>query len=105
MQVLWVSRTPQGPDRIAYADIDAALMAETLVIVNGSPLGMYPKTDVCPDIPYASLTSHHVLFDLIYNPEETLFLAKGRARGAKTKNGLQMLHLQADRSWEIWNGR
>ena len=105
MQVLWVSRNPSGADRIAYSDINAALIAETQIIVNSSPLGMYPNTGACPDIPYTSLTSQHVLYDLIYNPEETLFLARGKAQGAKTINGLQMLHLQAERSWEIWNGR
>jgi shikimate dehydrogenase len=64
---------------------------------------MYPNIDAYPDIPYERLTPEHVLFDLIYNPTETKFLALGRSKGATIKNGLQMLHLQADRSWEIWN--
>jgi shikimate dehydrogenase len=64
---------------------------------------MYPETEMAPDISYQFLGSKHLLFDLIYNPEETLFLKKGRASGAATKNGLQMLELQAEKSWEIWN--
>ena len=63
---------------------------------------MFPKTNECPAIPYNYLTSNHVAFDLIYNPDETLFLKKAAEQGAKTKNGLEMLYLQADRSWEIW---
>jgi shikimate dehydrogenase len=105
MEVTWVSRSPGGSDRIAYADVSAALIAETPLIVNCSPLGMVPDTGTCPDLPYSALTPGHVLYDLIYNPEETRFLAHGRKQGAKTKNGLQMLHLQAEKSWEIWNGR
>ncbi len=64
---------------------------------------MYPNINDCPDIPYELLTPDHILFDLIYNPAETLFLSKGKERGATIINGLQMLHLQAERSWEIWN--
>ncbi len=64
---------------------------------------MYPHVNSCPDIPYELLTPDHILFDLVYNPPETLFLSKGKAMGAKIINGLQMLHLQAERSWEIWN--
>jgi shikimate dehydrogenase len=66
-------------------------------------LGTYPNVDNCPEIPYEFLTPDHVLYDLVYNPEETLFLKKGKARGAATKNGLEMLHLQAEKAWEIWN--
>ena len=73
------------------------------VVVNASPVGMYPNIDNCPDIPYEYLTPGHVLFDLIYNPPETKFLAKGKRMGAVVINGLQMLHLQADKAWEIWN--
>jgi shikimate dehydrogenase len=65
---------------------------------------MYPDTDACPDIPYELLTPRHHLFDLIYNPAETLFLAKGKARGATVQNGQEMLELQAEESWKIWNG-
>jgi len=104
LEVLWVSRNPAGKDRIPYHAVDENLISESHVIVNASPLGMYPHTESCPDIPYKALTPRHVLYDLIYNPGETRFLALGKAQGAETKNGLQMLYLQAERSWEIWNG-
>ncbi len=73
------------------------------LIVNTTPLGMYPDVDNAPDIPYERLTENHFLFDLIYNPEETMFLRKGKKHGAKVKNGLEMLKLQAEKSWDIWN--
>lgn len=78
-------------------------MKEYSVIINCSPLGTYPNIDACPTIPYEFLTSNHLLYDLVYNPEETLFMKKGKEKGAIVKNGLEMLHLQAERSWEIWN--
>jgi shikimate dehydrogenase len=88
---------------IRYNDITGELLKEYLIIIQATPLGTFPNVDNCPDIPYESITLDHVLFDLVYNPEETLFLKKGKALGAKTKNGLEMLHLQAIRAWEIWN--
>ena len=88
---------------IRYSQITDELLKEYLIIIQATPLGTFPNVDNCPDIPYQSITSDHVLFDLVYNPEETLFLKKGKAQGAKTKNGLEMLHLQAIRAWEIWN--
>jgi shikimate dehydrogenase len=66
-------------------------------------LGTYPNVDECADIPYEAITSKHLLFDLVYNPEKTLFLKKGEEQGARIKNGYEMLVLQAERSWEIWN--
>jgi shikimate dehydrogenase len=101
--VTFVSRRPKGADQLAYADLTPQFVGATQVIVNTSPVGMFPDTGSCPDLPYEVLTPEHVLFDLIYNPLETLFLAKGREKGAKVINGLQMLHLQAEKSWEIWN--
>lgn len=92
-------------NEISYSDIDVRLMQDSLIIVNATPLGMFPKVETCPEIPYHLITSDHILYDLVYNPEETLFLEKGKAQGAKTKNGLEMLHLQALRAWEIWNGQ
>lgn len=92
-----------GADEIGYAQLSAELMSEYLIIINATPLGTFPKVDGCPDLPYESITPDHILYDLVYNPEETLFLKKGKARGAQTKNGLEMLHLQALKSWEIWN--
>ena len=88
---------------ITYADLDDALLREYTVIVNCTPLGTFPNVDECADIPYHLLTSDHLLFDLVYNPEETLFLRKGREQGAATKNGYEMLLRQAEAAWEIWN--
>ena len=103
LEVTFVSRNPAGPHRIAYSQLTPELISGVNIIVNTSPLGMYPHTDAFPCIPYGFLTPQHVLYDLIYNPEETRFLANGRKMGAITVNGLQMLHLQAEKSWEIWN--
>ena len=77
--------------------------ADAEIIVNTTPVGMFPKVDFCPDIPYELLTPNHLLYDLLYNPNETLFMKKGKAQGAVTKNGLEMLLLQAFAAWEIWN--
>ena len=88
---------------IRYEDINEELLKEYLVVINATPLGTFPKVDNCANIPYEFLTSDHVLFDLVYNPEETLFMKKGKAQGAAVKNGLEMLHLQAIKAWEIWN--
>lgn len=98
----YVSRSP-SPTSLTYADLTPEVMQDYTVIVNCTPLGMYPKVDTCPDIPYELLTDKHLLFDLVYNPEETLFMRKGREQGATTKNGLEMLHLQALASWDFWN--
>lgn len=75
------------------------------LIINTTPVGMYPNPDHCPDIPYQMLSNKHFLFDLVYNPEETLFMKKGKENGAKVKNGLEMLKLQAEKSWDIWSGK
>ena len=90
-------------NEINYEDIDKHTIEERLLIINATPLGTFPKVDACPAIPYDYITPRHVLYDLVYNPEVTLFLQKGRAHGAKTINGLQMLHLQAEKAWSIWN--
>ncbi len=92
-----------GKDEIQYKQLDKDLMTDYLIVINATPLGTFPKVDTCPEIPYEFLTSDHVLYDLVYNPNETLFLKKGKVMGTKTKNGLEMLHLQALKSWEIWN--
>lgn len=97
------TRENRGENEIGYHQLDETLMKEFLIIVNATPLGTFPKTDTCPDIPYPFISADHVLYDLVYNPEETLFMKKGKAQGAQTKNGLEMLHLQALKSWEIWN--
>lgn len=98
----YVSRTAQ-PGMLTYEDLNAEILREYEVIVNCSPVGMFPKVDNCPSIPYEHLNSDNLLYDLVYNPEETLFMKKGAAAGAIVKNGLEMLHLQAIASWEFWN--
>ena len=90
-------------NEIRYSQIDEKLINEYLIIINATPLGTFPNVDNCADIPYQFITPDHVMFDLVYNPEETLFMKKGKEKGALVKNGLEMLHLQAIRSWEIWN--
>lgn len=102
VEPVYVSRTKRE-NILCYNDLSPEVMAQYTVIVNASPVGMYPKVDQCPDIPYNLLTSNHLLYDLIYNPDESLFLKKGRAHGAVTKNGLEMLLLQAFAAWNIWN--
>ena len=88
---------------IGYQDVDEQVMAEHQIIVNCTPLGMHPYEDQCPDIPYQHLTEKHLLYDCIYNPEKTLFLQKGEEQGCRIKNGLEMLHLQADEAWKEWS--
>lgn len=90
-------------NEIRYHQIDEKLIAERLIVINATPLGTFPNIESCPDIPYNAITSGHVLFDLVYNPDETLFMKKGRENGAAVKNGLEMLHGQAIAAWEIWN--
>lgn len=88
---------------VRYEDITLEMIKEYNVIVNCTPCGMYPQTDDCPNLPYEAMDSHTLLYDLIYNPDETLFLKKGKAQGATVKNGLEMLLLQAFASWNFWN--
>ncbi len=97
-----VSRTG-GDGRLTYDDLTPDVMASHRLIVNTTPLGTYPNTDGFPEIPYGELTPDHFLFDLVYNPPVTQFLARGAEHGARTMNGSQMLVDQAERSWEIWN--
>lgn len=97
-----VTRSPTL-DSILYDAITGELLQDYTILINTTPLGMSPNTETCPDIPYEALTENHLAYDLVYNPEETTFLAKSRANGASIKNGLEMLHLQAERSWYIWN--
>lgn len=99
----FVSRKPNGKKEISYQDLTEKLMNKHQIIINSTPVGTSPNTDKCPDIPYQFLSENHLLYDLIYNPEVTTFLAKGRENGATIKNGYQMLELQAEESWRIWN--
>lgn len=98
---LFVSRTARS-GVITYNDVTPDLIRSHKVIVNCTPLGMYPHVDSCPPLPYEAMDSHTLLYDLLYNPDETLFMQKGRQQGAITKNGLEMLLLQAFASWEMW---
>lgn len=99
---IYVSRT-KGEGRISYNELTSDIMADRKLIVNTTPLGTYPDIENCPGIPYSMLTDDHLLYDLVYNPEETLFLRKGREQGAMIKNGKEMLELQAIEAWRIWN--
>jgi shikimate dehydrogenase len=87
---------------IGYTDLNEQLLSDATILINTTPLGTFPNIDACPDIPYQYIGPGHLAYDLVYNPEETKFLQKARAQGAKTKAGLEMLHLQAQRAWEIW---
>jgi shikimate dehydrogenase len=102
LETVKVSRY-ERPDTTQYDKITPEVIQEYNVIVNCTPLGMYPKICSCPDLPYEAMDSHTLLYDLIYNPDETLFMKKGKAQGATVKNGLEMLLLQAFASWEFWN--
>jgi shikimate dehydrogenase len=103
LETVFVSRY-ERPGTIQYDKITADVVKEYNVIVNCTPCGMYPHTNECPKLPYEAMDEHNILYDLIYNPDETLFLEKGAARGATIKNGLEMLLLQAFASWEFWHG-
>lgn len=99
---LMVSRNPAGGDQIGYEQVNEQLLKRFRLIINTTPLGMYPETGNLPPIPYECLTDRHFLYDLIYNPSETRFLLVGRQRGAKTMNGHIMLIMQAEAAWDIW---
>lgn len=90
-------------NHFTYADLNEDIIRQHTLIINTTPLGTSPDVNKCPDIPYRFLSNEHLLYDLIYNPPETLFLQKGKERGAVIKNGYEMLQLQAEASWEIWN--
>lgn len=100
--VQYVSRSASD-QAIAYEQVDEVLLSSHHLIVNTTPLGMYPNLEDCPPLPYQFLTPLHHLYDLIYNPAETRFLANGKAKGATVQNGQEMLVLQAEESWRIWN--
>lgn len=102
LETVFVSRY-QRPGTIQYEQITPEVVREYNVIVNCTPLGMYPHTDECPLLPYEAMDYHTILYDLIYNPDETLFMKRGREHDAEVKNGLEMLLLQAFVSWEFWH--
>ena len=99
---VFVSRKP-STHNLSYEQLTAGIVKESELIINTTPLGMYPQVIEAPPIPYEAIGSKHCLFDLIYNPERTLFLQKGVEQGAKVQNGLDMLIIQAEESWRIWN--
>jgi shikimate dehydrogenase len=98
-----ISRS-EGGEAVSYDKLNATNLINThQLIINTTPLGMYPKIDTYPPIQYEELTDRHFLFDLVYNPQETEFLKRGKLHGSRTKDGLEMLYLQAEKAWEIWN--
>jgi len=97
-----VSRTP-GPEQISYEALDPGMLSANTLIINTTPLGMFPNVLSCPDLPFEALTPDHLLFDLVYNPAKTEFLSRGEQQGAVGINGYEMLLLQANASWDIWN--
>jgi shikimate dehydrogenase len=99
----FVSRNPEGKKQISYESLTEDVIEKHTIIINSTPLGTSPNVEKCPNIPYHFITSKHILYDLIYNPAVTTFLAKGKEKGATIKNGLEMLKLQAEESWRIWN--
>ena len=90
-------------DYLSYEKLNEAIFQEYQIIINCTPLGTFPDINSCPNIPYNLLNSNHIVFDLVYNPEETIFLQKAKQNGATTKNGMEMLVFQAEKAWEIWN--
>lgn len=105
-----VSRAPKKSDTkafapvesLSYAELSADLVTDCRLLINATSLGMFPNVNACPDIPYEAVGKHHFAYDLVYNPEETTFMKRCAAQGAKTLNGLSMLHLQAQAAWRIW---
>lgn len=100
--VTFVSRSPQS-EQLTYTELNQVIMQDNLIIINASPVGTFPHANECPAIPYEFIGEKHLLFDVVYNPAETLFLKKGKERGAETLNGEEMLQGQARAAWEIWD--
>lgn len=98
----FVSRT-ESKGGLTYASLNASILTSHTLLINTSPVGMYPNVDEAPALPYEAITAQHHLYDLVYNPAQTKFLKLGASHGATTQNGLEMLHIQANASWEIWN--
>lgn len=99
----YVSRTTSKNIKFTYEELNEAIISNYQIIVNCTPLGTFPNVENAPNIPYSGISKKHILFDLIYNPEETKFLKLGKQNGAKTINGINMLKLQAEKAWSIWN--
>lgn len=103
LDVFFISRNPIGSKQFSYSEINAQMLSTCKLVINCTPVGMFPNSDNLIDIPYEFLTKKHLIIDLIYNPSETLFLKKSRESGAIVLNGDSMLHQQALKSWELWN--
>jgi shikimate dehydrogenase len=93
----------EGKSEFVYENLNEVILNKFKMIINCSPVGTFPNINNCPNIPYKFLTKDHILYDLVYNPIESLFLKRGRKLGCKTKNGLEMLEIQANESWRVWN--
>ena len=93
----------KSDETILYEELTEEIMSTYLLIINTTPLGMYPNVDKCPDIPFQWVTKNHYLYDLIYNPAQTVFLKNGAEKGAVLQNGMKMLEMQAEKAWDIWN--
>ena len=98
----WYVSRKSSPETMTYLDCSKDFLASTFLVINTTPLGMYPQIDIAPELNYHAIGNQHVLIDLIYNPSRTLFMKKGEERGAVVENGLKMLEIQADESWKIW---
>lgn len=103
LDVFFISRNPIGSKQFSYSEINAQMLSTCKLVINCTPVGMFPNSDNLINIPYEFLTKKHLIIDLIYNPSETLFLKKSRESGATVLNGDSMLHQQALKSWELWN--
>lgn len=103
LEISFVSRTSSRRDALLYTEVNQRIIEGHQVLINTTPLGMYPATATFPPIPYQYITADHLLYDLVYNPAKTMFLQKGEEQGATIKNGEEMLILQAEESWKIWN--
>ncbi|TYP97553.1 shikimate dehydrogenase [Tenacibaculum adriaticum] len=99
----FVTRTKRNEEMFTYSELTSKEITEYTIIINCTPLGTHPNIENRPDIPYQYINEKHLLYDLIYNPAKTTFLSLGKKQGATTKNGLEMLELQAEKSWKIWN--
>ena len=103
VSVVYLSRQPKRANEFGYDDLNENMITFNGIIVNTTPVGMFPAVDSFIELPFEALTTRHLVVDLIYNPEETVFLRKAKEQGAKTINGLTMLHQQAEQAWKIWN--
>ena len=103
IESVYVSRNMDGEGQLTYSELNSHVLKNYLLIVNTTPLGMSPNIDTCPELSYADIGDQHLLYDLVYNPEVTLFMKKGKENGAAVLNGLSMLYYQAEGAWEIWN--